>query len=206
MSFFFTLGLDYRGVISMEGGVYPWKRQKGDGVKYCDYEEMLKPLPPPPDGLMWIKTRVYIQNEDEDQQEDALIDVDESHAATAQGGDEGKRAEPCQKRWTTRWELVEKIIVTSGNTIVTQGGEGSTEPIADAEEEIADFIEHTVLPTDTLAGIRLRYKVTVTELRKYNNFCGEQFQLCETLRIPVHGREEHIQKFRQVNGFVCLSF
>jgi len=59
--------------------------------------------------------------------------------------------------------------------------------------------QHTVLPTDTMAGLKIRYKVTAAELRKYNNFFGERFQLLTTLRIPVAGREDVIAKNMQVS-------
>ncbi|CAM9669795.1 unnamed protein product [Chrysoparadoxa australica] len=38
---------------------------------------------------------------------------------------------------------------------------------------------------DTLTGICLRYKVSKKELHKFNDFFGDHFRLCTTLRIPV---------------------
>mmetsp|Transcript_17650 Transcript_17650/g.23236 ORF Transcript_17650/g.23236 Transcript_17650/m.23236 type:complete len:258 (+) Transcript_17650:72-845(+) len=48
-----------------------------------------------------------------------------------------------------------------------------------------DFVEHIILPSDTLIGICLRYKVTKRELQKCNNFFGDNFRLCHKLIIPI---------------------
>jgi len=50
-----------------------------------------------------------------------------------------------------------------------------------------DFIEHIVLPSDTLIGICLRYKIKKEELRRHNGFVGDNFRLCSTLIIPNKG-------------------
>lgn len=62
--------------------------------------------------------------------------------------------------------------------------------------------QHVVMPDDTVMGLRLRYKISMPELRKHNDFFGERFEVCDVLRIPVAGREEHVLKNRQVTA--CL--
>lgn len=49
-----------------------------------------------------------------------------------------------------------------------------------------DYIEHTVLPTDTLQGICLRYKVALRDLKRANCFFGNSLQLAPNpLIIPT---------------------
>lgn len=135
--------------------MYPWKRQRPelDGVVYADYSAILKPLPPPPDGLTWVKRRVEVEEED----------------AVVEGDSEGiEEREVRAARFV--WELVEK----PGRPGPEEGAEEP--PLVELEDDdddnLPDFIEHTVLATDTMAGLRLRYKITPAELRKHNDFAG----------------------------------
>ena len=98
----------------MEGNLYPWRTQKIVG-HYTTYDDLLKPLPPPPDGLIWIKTRI-------------------------DGGDK----DGC----STRWELVERLQQKEADEAVEEKEEED-----EGEEGLPDFIEHTVMETDT-AGKR----------------------------------------------------
>jgi hypothetical protein len=41
--------------------------------------------------------------------------------------------------------------------------------------------------------------VTAAELRRYNDFFGEQFKCCEVLRVPRKGQQGHSR--RQVRRF-----
>lgn len=172
-----------------EGGVYPWKRQRPDGVVYTDYRQILKPLPPPPDGLMWVKRRVTTaEQEGQLEEQDGNGDGDEPVAMVAEALSSSSEAR-------FMWELVERPSRPGPE-------EGGEEPplvdLGEEEEGPADFILHTVLPTDTMAGLRLRYKVTAAELRKHNDFAGELFHVLDNLKIPISGREEHVKQFKQV--------
>lgn len=142
-----------------EGGLYPWRRQKPDGVVYCDYAEVLKPLPPPPDGLCWVKRRIEATA--------AAVEVVEGRGPE-EGDEEGGDASvvgAAAARFV--WELVEKPARPS------TGEEEEEPPLVELEnDDLPDFIEHTVLATDTMAGLRLRYKITPAELRKHNDFAG----------------------------------
>lgn len=78
------------------------------------------------------------------------------------------------------------------------------------EVERSSILEHTVLSEDTLQGISLRYRVSVTELRRLNMFSGNSIQCKKTLRIPVEPgmqiryqpdtRNVTIQKFRNITS------
>lgn len=129
--------------------MYPWKRQRPelDGVVYVDYTQILKPLPAPPDGLTWVKRRV---------EEDVFVQEE---------GEQGEADVVRAARFV--WELVEKPVRPGQE-------EAAEEPLVELEddEQLPDFIEHTVLATDTMAGLRLRYKITPAELRKHNDFAG----------------------------------
>ncbi|KAG5190900.1 hypothetical protein JKP88DRAFT_297360 [Tribonema minus] len=75
------------------------------------------------------------------------------------------------------------------------------------------FLEHVIMPEDTLVGICLRYRVSKKELHHYNDFFGEHFRLCKVLRIPnkftdveavaqlqPRSREVDLQRFRYESG------
>jgi LysM domain len=48
----------------------------------------------------------------------------------------------------------------------------------------AAFAEHTIVNGETLAGICLRYRTSARELRKLNNFSGDQFRVLQVLVVP----------------------
>lgn len=47
------------------------------------------------------------------------------------------------------------------------------------------MITHTVLPTDTLQGIALRYNVKASVIKKHNDFLKDRVDLCKTLTFPA---------------------
>ena len=54
------------------------------------------------------------------------------------------------------------------------------------EEYKGGCLEHVVLPTDTLQGLCLAYKISATKLRMENNFSGNSLQMApKKLKIPV---------------------
>jgi hypothetical protein len=77
---------------------------------------------------------------------------------------------------------------------------------ADKDEQGHGWYKHVVTSSDTLAGLRIRYKCTLRELKQFNDFPGENFLGCDILRIPKkHGarveampqtREQKIIQFR----------
>jgi hypothetical protein len=46
-------------------------------------------------------------------------------------------------------------------------------------------IEHIVVPTDTIQGLCLRYRISALQLRQHNNFSGQAFRSKRSLRIPI---------------------
>eukprot|EP00980_Cylindrotheca_fusiformis_P016678 scaffold5024_cov136-Cylindrotheca_fusiformis.AAC.7 len=48
-----------------------------------------------------------------------------------------------------------------------------------------DYVEHIVLPTDTLQGICIAYKVSVVSLRRANHFTGQLHSAPKKLLIPL---------------------
>lgn len=71
-------------------------------------------------------------------------------------------------------------------------------------------IEHVILPSDTLQGICLRYRISAVALRQYNNFSGSAFRSKRYLRIPIEpgypvnvqlsSEQTLIQRFKNESG------
>ena len=56
-----------------------------------------------------------------------------------------------------------------------------------AESNGEEYINHVVLPTDTLQGLCLAYKISATRLRMENNFSGNSLHMApKRLRIPTN--------------------
>jgi LysM repeat protein len=65
------------------------------------------------------------------------------------------------------------------------------------------IFEHTIMPTDTLQGICLRYRVSATVLRRMNMFSGNNIHFKKSLLIPVQGG--CLIEFQQVTTEVVLQ-
>lgn len=207
-----------------EGGLLYWRRQRHDGTKYQDFDELIRPLPPPPQGMMWIKTRIVIAETSEEEEEGAEYQKGEEVSeggqnekemqqdsgglptATLVEGEEVDTAVPQVRppRFVTRWELVERASVSNGCDDYEGGGSGKNLQGGDEDYDVSEggedgegkrpaFLTHVVLPTDTMQGLRLRYKVTPADLRLHNDFAGDQFHMLQTLKV----RRVHIR--------VCLA-
>jgi LysM repeat protein len=67
-------------------------------------------------------------------------------------------------------------------------------PVTPEAVEHVDYLVHTVLPSDTLAGICLRYKVSAMQLRRVNRFSGSNLSLAPAkLVIPLTDKVTQIQ-------------
>jgi LysM repeat protein len=72
------------------------------------------------------------------------------------------------------------------------------------------IVEHTVMPTDTLQGICLKYRISAVELRRLNLFSGNNIQIKKSLLIPLQGgaavtpqensRDVILQRFRNITS------
>ena len=95
-------------------------------------------------------------------------------------GDDARPAIGCMPGW----ELVPSG-APSAPPKEEEDEEEKKESCQDDAETLPEFFEHEVMPQDTLAGLRIRYKVSVRELRLHNDFFGDNFRLCKVLRIPA---------------------
>ena len=63
-----------------------------------------------------------------------------------------------------------------------------------------DFIEHKVLPSDTLQGICLTYKISATKLRMINQFSGSSLSLAPAkLIIPINSKKIRDELIKEKN-------
>jgi len=93
------------------------------------------------------------------------------------------------KQENNEWVLVpcEVVQPASGSGVQeTSSSDPTNEGTPTIEEDKRPtFLEHIILPSDTLTGICLRYRCKPAELRRLNNFFGDNFRLCQKLIIPV---------------------
>lgn len=71
-------------------------------------------------------------------------------------------------------------------------------------------IDHVVMPSDTMQGICLKYRVSAVTLRQYNNFSGNSFRSKKSLRIPLEPgipvsiqlptHDVMVQQFKNITG------
>ena len=148
----------------MEGGLFQWKIQKLNISRgpVADYSDISRPLPDPPKGMIWQRdeeTRVFsLQNEKE------------SSSLSA------KEKSPC------KWEIIDKA------SLICEEGQDKWTVTSDTgdQENNAGYFEHVVLPSDTLEGICLQYKISATKLRQVNHFSGSSLILApKRLQIPL---------------------
>ncbi|KAK1746408.1 hypothetical protein QTG54_003015 [Skeletonema marinoi] len=154
---------------------YPWNRQKirqpKNGVSAeCNFSQLSKPLPPPPNGMMWIQdatnkewTLISVTTATAEEltvDNSAMVDDNPSAAAT-RGGD---------------IVCAVPIAVQSATPLRDQNTPTTTR---------SGVLYHEVTETDTFQGICLRYKVTPVELRRANRMMGTNLKLAPSkLVIP----------------------
>mmetsp|Transcript_99414 Transcript_99414/g.195295 ORF Transcript_99414/g.195295 Transcript_99414/m.195295 type:complete len:244 (-) Transcript_99414:116-847(-) len=111
---------------------------------------------------------------------------------------------PIGKEWeklsSGEWQLRDKLQLEHVDSTTFSEQEG--------------VLEHTVMPSDTLQGLCLRYGCSAVELRRLNMFSGNSIQFKKTLLIPVSQGVKFIpqdqteditlQKFRNITG-ECIS-
>ena len=167
-----------------EGGQFPWKRQTIDVSRgpVADYSVLKQPLPSPPKGVEWKYEEskrewrlVRADNEDKDKRKYSL------HVATTWNPHCGRAQPtivPVLKEETSSKEQQEVANITSKNT----ESEKPKEPV-----QGEDYCVHTVLSTDTIQGLCLRYKIKPTTLRQVNKFSGSNLLLAPSrLIIPLN--------------------
>mmetsp|Transcript_39165 Transcript_39165/g.91246 ORF Transcript_39165/g.91246 Transcript_39165/m.91246 type:complete len:220 (-) Transcript_39165:265-924(-) len=84
------------------------------------------------------------------------------------------------------WEVISKTVslgVESALGVESVASATSTSSIGDSAKA---YVEHFVLPTDTLQGICITYKISATKLRQINSFSGTTLTLAPPiLKIPL---------------------
>lgn len=146
-----------------DGGVFPWKRQKIVAPPVADYGSLSKPLPEPPEGSAWRR--------DPETREWQLVAQQNRQCSSTGGGSTNTS-------------------ITSSNKNNSSKRGANKNYLNDAEssaDSTVEYVEHTVLPTDTLQGICLKYKISSRALKRANgNFSGSYLLLApEKLFIPV---------------------
>lgn len=191
-----------------EGGQFPWKRQTIDYSRGppVDYSALQKPLPEPPNGVEWKQddeTRqwrlVRVDDDDKDRRKYKL-------AVGIAWNERKGRVEPTLlpvPKVKVKDELVSRLDMDDGDDAKVddqdeaslQGYEGASAVLKSTikpspTEKVAvanvDYLVHTVLPTDTLPGLCLRYRTKATILRQLNKFSGSNLHLAPSkLIIPL---------------------
>ena len=57
-------------------------------------------------------------------------------------------------------------------------------------DEVPDYVDHVVVSSDTLAGLSLKYGVHRREIRRANNFEGDNVRTREVMRIPLGNQKQ----------------
>jgi LysM repeat protein len=179
-----------------EGGQLPWKRQTIDYSRGppCDYSELTKPLPKPPNGVKW--------KQDDETKEWRLIRADDddkdrrkySLKVGVSWNERRGRAEPtlvpvpkAKEKPVSLQDADDredaKVCYQDDANVSYDAERKPTEKVA---VENVDYLTHTVLPNDTLVGLCLRYRTKATVLRQLNKFSGSNLHLAPSkLIIPL---------------------
>lgn len=162
-----------------EGGQLPWKTQIIDTSRgpAADYSTIHSPLPKPPNGVEW--------QQDVNTREWRLVRTDDEEISRR------KYKLQVGTAWNERLGRVEPTIVPVPKK-EEEEKEEKVQPTSETETPPAvqgvDFLIHTVLPSDTLVGLCLRYKTKPTTLRQINKFSGSNLHLApHNLIIPLKG-------------------
>lgn len=140
-----------------EGGILRWKTQKLNVKPTLSTKDILNPLPNPPEGYEW-------------------------------------KVDDASRTWSIQ------RISSDSNEFENQGVK-NLKPVqppyfSDVKPDVPPpayddyvkqkYLEHVIMPTDTLQGICLRYKITAVKLRQVNQFSGSSLLLAPPkLYIPI---------------------
>jgi hypothetical protein len=197
-----------------EGGFLPWKRQQLRVPKTANYNDIKVPLQLPK-GKAWSR--------DAQTGEWIVVDLtDEKNTALAI-----PVGEPMGQHETIR----DGRRVDFQNAHIVQEGEKGDDNNNESSKskEGLKFISHSVLPTDTLQGICLKYSTTPTLLRQYNIFSGSNLASAPSPLIiidkmgmgltqpqiltPEQEKQKHVQIFlntfkkkKEDNGMMVFGY
>jgi len=194
-----------------EGGRFPWKIQtiftKGP---VADYSNLRNPLPPPPEGKKWHqdeKTKEWkilsVGPEPTKESKKDANDILGLDGSTTNRGDvedewellsetnEGEHTSSSVAKVGSVRSLSSassvpfKIQRTHSSSTIDSQDNGTLGPSGKGVLGV-DYVEHVILPSDTLQGICLAYKINPTRLRQANHFSGNSLILApKKLVIPL---------------------
>ncbi|KAG7369087.1 hypothetical protein IV203_031830 [Nitzschia inconspicua] len=149
-----------------EGARFPWKLQNVQYTPTLSYKNLRKPLRAP-SGKRWI---FYGSK-----REWSLEGIPKAMVA----------ANP--------EIIVDAVLVDENGNLISEDGEDSSSVAATAGTMAnVPFFEHILQETDTFEGLCIRYQVTPTELRRANDFTGNNLRLAPSpLRIPNRNLIRH---------------
>ena len=176
----------------MEGGRFPWRAQKVvTRGPVGEYSHMT--LPDPPAGMKWIETP-------DSAEKIQLVPVDDNHSTHTAHEWELLSGKHSQSQKSASDSTGSAVIIaapasvrsfsTSHHTKSSRIPRTASDSTIDSNDIAGvlgvDFVEHVVLPGDTLQGICLRYKINPTKLRQANRFSGTNLHLApKRLIIPL---------------------
>lgn len=146
-----------------EGARFPWKLQNVQYAPTLSYKNLRKPLRAP-SGKRWIF--------DLSKREWRLEEIPNAMVA----------ANP---------EIIlDAVLVDENGNLISEDGEYSAATAGTITT--VPFFEHILQETDTFEGLCIRYQVTPTELRRANDFTGNNLRLAPSpLRIPNRNLIRH---------------
>jgi LysM repeat protein len=158
-----------------EGARFPWKLQSVQQVPAVSYKNLRKPLRAP-SGKRWAF--------DKSTKEWSLVNIPKP--MTTIGSSQ---------------VVVDAVLVDENGHFISEEGEDSSTTAATCGT--APFFEHIVQETDTFEGLCIRYKVTPSDLRRANDFTGNNLLLAPSpLKIPNRNIVKHTDtEARTVGAF-----
>ncbi|KAL7428074.1 hypothetical protein ACHAXM_002413 [Skeletonema potamos] len=151
------------------------------------------------------KFKVLVKDDDDEQlpfnQDPAPLSSEETSEEKTQDNDVSSNADNVSDQWELISERSGSAIVISINGSLLSGGGSASHFLRCASPSLlknkfvlteytgeASYLEHVVLPTDTLQGLCLAYKVSATQLRMVNKFSGNSLQMApKKIKIPMNG-------------------
>lgn len=196
-----------------EGGLFSWKvqRHKSRGPA-ADFSRLKAPLPPPPEGSAWHQDKDSKEwrlmavdkvpelslekpsaRDGSDREDEWEILSDRQSLTSGSHRDAVFVTKVGSVRSITTLECYENASTSSVPFKIQRTNSSST---LDSNENSlgpsgkgvlgVDYLEHVILPTDTLQGICLAYKISSTRLKQANHFSGSSLLLApKKLVIPI---------------------
>jgi LysM repeat protein len=194
-----------------DGGMFPWKVQKlVSRGPVADYSGLRNPLPSPPTGMRWSQhpeTREWklVPADSPDDFGDDTA-ADSSYNNTNNNNEEDWELLSDKKAGSVRslssmesfshasnsshnnLSVPFKIARTHSSSTIDSSDNNNNNALGPSGKGVlgVDYVEHVVLPSDTLQGICLAYKINSQRLKQANHFSGGTLLLApKRLVIPI---------------------